>query len=177
MLLTRSVLAIWHSWVLIYFPIAWFFQLEANAYSLARGVQELRWASHPMWHACNEGKGEPKRKMRKRGRWETTSPYIALLRIRSPRKQNSWLSLLHICGCTRQNAAVNRSMIFILQPGAGICFLLFVLICVIVICILKEWMGLEARQIRNGILASLPLCLWLWSRYFTLYASVFLSAK
>ena len=111
MLLTRSVLAIWRSWVLIYFPIAWFFQLEANAYSLARGVQELRWASHPMWHAYNEGKGEPKRKMRKQGRWETTSPYIALLRMRSPRKQNSWLPLLHICGCTRQNAAVNQSMI------------------------------------------------------------------
>ena len=110
-LLTRSVLSIWHSWVLIYFPIAWFFQLEANAYPLATGVKEPWWTSPPVWmHAMRE-REIPKGKWESEADEKQESPYIALIRMWSPWKQNSWLSLLYICGCTWQNAAVNQSVI------------------------------------------------------------------
>lgn len=52
-----------------------------------------------------------------KGKWESDadekreSPYIALIRMWSPWKQNSWLSLLYTCCSTWQNAAANQSMI------------------------------------------------------------------
>lgn len=111
MLLTRSVLAIWHSWVLIYFPIAWFFQLEA---------MPTPWLQE--WRSLDEqaprcGKHAMREREIPKGKWESEadekqeSPYSALIRMWSPWKQNSWFSLLYICGYTWQNAAVNQSMI------------------------------------------------------------------
>lgn len=116
----HSAPAIWSSWVIICFPIVWFSSLR----HLPLGQRTTgTLMSKPHSVACNEGKGDPKRRMRELGRRETRkSPYIALIRMWAPQRQNPWLSLLHVCGSTQENYAVNQSMISFFSQKAEFVF-------------------------------------------------------
>lgn len=111
------------------------------------------------------GKG---RSLKEKQSWadeEQESPYISRTRMWAPQRHKPWPCHLWICHSTQHKDALNKAtitwMILFFSRWPSFPFVW------INVHLHRESMGLEARQTNGGILASLSLSLWLWSKSFT----------
>lgn len=151
----------------MYFPSVQFSSLRQMATPWLGEYRRLDWKDPSV--ACKEGTGDPKKEMLGLSRRKPVLFHFPYQGMSSPETQSSD-SYLWICHSTRPNDTLTKSSVTgvtaLFSPCASF-FLLSVLVCVIVILVLRESMGLEAGQTRGGIPAPRTLSLWLCSRYLT----------